>query len=45
MKIYAAVGYLAYLGLIAHVIKNYRFCRLNNRIEALVKCCNICYMK
>ena len=28
----------------AHIIKNYRFCRFNNKIEALVKGCNICYM-
>ena len=29
---------------LAHIIKNYRFCRFNIRIEALVKGCNICYM-
>ena len=29
---------------LAHIIKKYRFCRLNNNIEGLVKGCNICYM-
>ena len=29
---------------LAHIIKNYRFCRFNNKIEALVNGCNICYM-
>ena len=44
MKTFAAVEYLAYLGLPCSYIKNYRFCRFNNKIEALVKGCNICYM-
>ena len=29
---------------LAHIIKNDRICRFNNKIEALVKGCNICYM-
>ena len=44
MKTFAAVGYLAYLGCLAHIIKNYRIFRFNNKIEARVKGCDICYM-
>ena len=44
MKTFAAVGYLHIWDSIAHIITNYRFCRLNNKIEAIVKDCNICYM-
>ena len=40
MKTFAAVGYLAFLGIVLLIL----FCRLNNKIEALVKGCNICYM-
>ena len=29
---------------LARMIKHYRFCRFNNKNEALVKGCNICYM-
>ena len=42
MKTFAAVGYLFdILSCSYYGIKNYRFCRFNNKIEALVKGCNI----
>ena len=44
MKTFAAVGYLAYLGLSCSYYQNYRICRFNNNTEVLVKGCNIFYM-
>ena len=37
-------GHLTFLGLTGHIIKNYRFCRFNNKFGDVVKACNIRYI-
>ena len=38
MNTFDAVGYLAFFGdCLAHIIKNYRFCRLKTRFKHLLK--------
>ena len=44
MKTFAAVGYLAYLGLSCSYDKELYNLQVNNKIEALIKGCNIFYM-
>ena len=35
--------HILYMYILAYIIKNHRFCRFDNKIEALITGCYICY--